>query len=146
VSGWLANPDWVRGLAGGMLIGLGGATMLLGAGRIAGVSGLAARALGLAESDMAKSSAWMFLLGLPLGAALVAALGGPLDYRYAPLPLLIAAGLLVGIGTRVGSGCTSGHGVCGVSRLSQRSLVATATFIVAGIATVFAMRVVGASW
>lgn len=63
---------------------------------------------------------------------------------FAGWPLLIAAGLLVGFGTRMGSGCTSGHGVCGVSRLSQRSIVATATFMAAGIATVFIMSLIGA--
>lgn len=138
--------DWLNGLGGGILIGLAGALMLLGAGRIAGVSGLAARALGIADGGMARSGALLFLLGLPLGAALVALVGGAFSYSYAPLPLTIVAGLLVGIGTRIGSGCTSGHGVCGVSRLSQRSLVATATFLGAGMATVFVMRLVGADW
>lgn len=129
----------VMGLAGGVLIGLAGALMLLGAGRIAGVSGIAARATGLSEGDMAPASAWGFLAGLPLGALIVAL---TTDWRpaiFAPWPLLVVAGLLVGVGTRMGSGCTSGHGVCGVSRLSQRSLVATAMFIAAGVATVFVM-------
>lgn len=133
----------LAGLAGGVLIGLAAAVMLLGAGRIAGVSGIAARALGLSWGGMAKGSAWAFLIGLPLGALVVQLVSGGLPASFAgPVPLIVA-GLLVGIGTRIGSGCTSGHGVCGVSRLSQRSLVATVTFMVAGIATVAAMNAAG---
>lgn len=126
----------IQGLIGGVLIGLAAAMMLLGAGRIAGVSGIAARATGIGGGDMSPSSAWSFLAGLPIGAAaLAAALGWPAA-EFASWPTLTVAGLLVGFGTRLGSGCTSGHGVCGVSRLSQRSLVATGTFLLAGIATV----------
>lgn len=133
----------VAGLIGGVLIGLAAALMLLGAGRIAGVSGLAARAVGLSDSGIARSGAWLFLIGLPLGAVAVMLAMSGLPARFAgPVPLVIA-GLLVGIGTRLGSGCTSGHGVCGVSRLSQRSLVATVSFMAAGIATVAAMNALG---
>jgi len=128
------------GLGGGILIGLAAALMLLGVGRIAGVSGITARATGISDSGMSRSSAWMFLLGLPLGAGIVALMFGGLDAQFASPVFLIVAGLLVGIGTRLGSGCTSGHGVCGVSRLSQRSVVATATFMAAGIATVAIMN------
>ncbi len=131
-----ANAQPLHGLIGGVMIGLAAALMLLGAGRIAGVSGITARATGLADSGMSRSSAWMFLIGLPLGALLVAAINGQTQAEFAPWPVLVIAGLLVGVGTRMGSGCTSGHGVCGVSRLSQRSMVATATFMAAGIATV----------
>ena len=126
----------LQGLIGGLLIGLAGAVMLLGIGRIAGVSGIAARASGLG-GDMPMEMAWAFLAGLPFGALLVARMTDWHPVSFASTPLLIAAGLLVGFGTRLGSGCTSGHGVCGISRLSQRSLVATATFIIAGVATVF---------
>jgi uncharacterized membrane protein YedE/YeeE len=140
------NAAPVSGLVGGLLIGLAGALMLLGAGRIAGVSGIAARGLGLTGGSMSRSFAWMFLIGLPLGAFLVVSLRGVGEIQYVPLPGVIAAGLLVGFGTRLGSGCTSGHGVCGVSRLSQRSMVATATFMAAGIATIVALRLAGASW
>ena len=138
----LGFPDAApaAGLGGGILIGLAAAMMLLGAGRIAGVSGIAARATGISDSGMSRSSAWMFLLGLPLGAGIVALMSGGLDAQFASPVFLIVAGLLVGIGTRLGSGCTSGHGVCGVSRLSQRSVVATATFMAAGIATVAIMN------
>lgn len=133
----------VEGLVGGVLIGLAAALMLLGAGRIAGVSGIAARATGIASGSMSFSSAWLFLLGLPLGALIVSLARGGLEASFASPVVLAAAGILVGFGTRLGSGCTSGHGVCGVSRLSQRSLVATATFMIAGIATVAAMNAAG---
>jgi len=130
----------VAGLAGGVLIGLAAALMLLGAGRIAGVSGIAARAFGIGSGSMPRAGAWAFLIGLPLGALIIARLTGGLDATFAA-PLQIAvAGVIVGIGTRLGSGCTSGHGVCGMSRLSQRSLVATATFMATGIATVAIMN------
>lgn len=131
----------LAGLAGGVLIGLAAAIMLLGAGRIAGVSGIAARAFGLADSSMPRAGAWAFVIGLPLGALVVTSLiGAPAPSFAAPVTLVIA-GLIVGVGTRLGSGCTSGHGVCGMSRLSQRSLVATATFIITGFATVALMNV-----
>lgn len=131
----------LAGLAGGVLIGLAAALMLLGAGRIAGVSGIAGRAFGINQSSLPRLSAWAFLIGLPVGAVIVAALRGGFEAEFASAPLLILAGLFVGFGTRMGSGCTSGHGVCGVSRLSQRSLVATVTFMAAGIATVAVMKV-----
>ena len=133
----------LHGLLGGMLIGLAAALMLIGAGRIAGVSGIAARATGIGSGNMSLSSAWSFLAGLPLGAAAAALALGVRPTHFASLPTLAVAGLLVGFGTRMGSGCTSGHGVCGVSRLSQRSLVATATFMAAGIVTVLALRLTG---
>ncbi|MFW2348957.1 YeeE/YedE family protein [Qipengyuania sp.] len=133
----------LAGLAGGVLIGLAAAVMLLGLGRIAGVSGLAARAIGIGGSGIARSGAWMFLIGLPLGALAVSLLAGGIEARFANPITLAVAGLLVGIGTRLGSGCTSGHGVCGVSRLSPRSLIATLTFMAAGIATVAIMNAMG---
>ena len=125
-----AFPDAapLAGLGGGVLIGLAAALMLLGAEQIAGVSGIAARAFGLAESSMPRAGAWAFLIGLPLGALIVASLTGAAVPSFARPVTLAIAGVIVGIGTRLGSGCTSGHGVCGMSRLSQRSLVATATF------------------
>ena len=140
-----AFPDAqpLHGLAGGVLIGLAAALMLLGAGRIAGVSGIAARATRLAASDMAMTSAWGFLAGLPLGAAVIALATDWRPAEFASWPVMVIAGLLVGIGTRMGSGCTSGHGVCGVSRLSQRSILATATFMATGIATVAMLSRIG---
>lgn len=139
-----ASAQTLHGLVGGLLIGLAGAVMLLGLGRIAGVSGIAARASGLG-GDMPLGTAWAFLAGLPLGALLIAVTTNWQPATYASSPMLILAGLLVGIGTRLGGGCTSGHGVCGVSRLSQRSMVATATFITAGVATVFLLSKFGIS-
>ena len=117
--------------------------MLLGLGRIAGVSGLAAKAAGLGGSGIARGSAWMFVIGLPLGALIVMLASGGIDATFASPVVLAIAGLVVGIGTRLGSGCTSGHGVCGVSRLSGRSIVATLTFMAAGIATVAIMNAFG---
>lgn len=133
----------LAGLFGGVLIGLAAAIMLLGAGRIAGVSGIAARAAGISQSSLPVSSAWLFLIGLPLGAFIVMLVSGGLQPSFASPVTLVIAGLIVGVGTRLGSGCTSGHGVCGMSRLSPRSLVATAIFMVTGIATVAMMNAVG---
>ncbi len=131
------------GLIGGTLIGLAATIVLVGLGRIAGVSGIAAKAAGLGGSGMDRASAWAFIIGLPLGALAIAILRGGLEPSFAgPVPLIIA-GLLVGFGTRLGSGCTSGHGVCGISRLSGRSIVATITFMAAGIATVAVMNAGG---
>lgn len=140
-----AFPDAapLAGLAGGVLIGLAAALMLLGAGRIAGVSGIAARAFAIGDSAMPRSAAVAFLVGLPLGALLVGMITGASAPQFASPLLLAIAGLIVGIGTRLGSGCTSGHGVCGMSRLSQRSLVATATFMATGFATLAAMNALG---
>lgn len=133
-----------EGFVGGLMIGLAAAIMLLGLGRIAGVSGLAARAIGLADTGAPRIVAAAFILGLPLGALIVSLLTGGVVTHFpdSPLPLIIG-GLLVGLGTRLGSGCTSGHGVCGMSRLSRRSIVATAVFMGAGFATVAAMRAGG---
>lgn len=134
----------VQGLAGGLLIGLAAATMLLGLGRIAGISGLAARATGIAAGNMPRGLAIAFILGLPLGALLVSLLTGGIVTRFpASLWPLLLGGLLVGYGTRMGSGCTSGHGVCGLSRLSPRSMVATALFMASGFATVALLRAGG---
>jgi hypothetical protein len=85
----------------------------------------------------------MFVLGLPVGAAVVMLASGGLEASFASPLTLAIAGLAVGIGTRLGSGCTSGHGVCGVSRLSARSIVATLTFMAAGIAAVAVMNALG---
>lgn len=134
----------LQGLAGGLMIGLSAAIMLLTLGRIAGVSGLAARAMGLSASGAPRSIAVAFVIGLPLGAWLISQAAGPVVTRFpdSPWPLLIG-GLLVGYGTRLGSGCTSGHGVCGMSRLSPRSLAATALFMASGFVTVALLRMGG---
>ena len=142
ILGAFPSAQPLHGLIGGLLIGLAGAVMLLVLGRIAGVSGIAARASGLG-GDMPLGTAWAFLAGLPIGALLIARTTDWHPTSFASTPMLIVAGLLVGFGTRLGSGCTSGHGVCGISRLSQRSLVATGTFIAAGVATVFLLSKIG---
>lgn len=128
-------------LLGGVGIGLASGFLLLTLGRIAGISGIVG---GLLGPPGPGDRAWRvaFVLGLPLGAALVAAASPDaalvvFPTRGAPL---LAAGVLVGIGTRLGSGCTSGHGVCGMARGSARSFAATATFMVVAAATVFVVR------
>ena len=137
----------VEGLIGGILIGLAAAIMLLGIGRIAGVSGLFARATGIEQGSPPWIVAMNFVVGLVLGALLFVLVTGPIEARFPPsLPILAVAGLLVGFGTRLGSGCTSGHGVCGMSRLSKRSLVATGTFILSGIVTVAVVNALGGGW
>ncbi len=133
----------ITGFVGGTMIGLAAAIMLLGLGRIAGVSGMVARATGLAETGPPRGLALAFVLGLPLGAFLVAALRGGVSATFPATGVLVVAGLIVGVGTRLGSGCTSGHGVCGLSRLSRRSIVATALFMASGFATVAALRLGG---
>jgi len=134
----------LAGLAGGLLIGLASALMLIGLGRIAGVSGLAARATGIADSGGPSALAMAFVLGLPLGALIASLANAEVVTRLpASNGVLVLAGLLVGYGTRLGSGCTSAHGVCGLSRLSPRSIAATGLFMASGFATVAIMRMAG---
>lgn len=136
--------DWnhftpLSSLAGGVLIGVAAALLALCNGRIAGISGIVGGLLRPQRGDLGWRAA--FVIGLILA---------PLLYRVlTPLPeirieagtgLIILAGLLVGVGTRYGAGCTSGHGICGLSRRSPRSIVATLSFMAAGFATVFVMR------
>lgn len=138
------NAMPLQGLIGGQMIGIASAIMLLGLGRIAGVSGLAARATSIALDGAPRPLSIAFVIGLPLGAALISLVVGPVEARFDQgMVTLIIGGLLVGFGTRLGSGCTSGHGVCGVSRLSPRSLIATATFMLAGFMTVAVMNAGG---
>jgi uncharacterized protein len=127
-------------LLGGVLIGLSASAMLLLNGKIAGISGILAGVLKPVTGD----TLWRicFLSGLLAGGLLLRELL-PVAFAFGlirPFPLLAIAGLLVGFGTRLGSGCTSGHGVCGVSRLSPRSLVATATFIFTGALVVYLLN------
>lgn len=134
------NPDWVNAALGGLLIGASAALLLLGNGRVAGISGILGNVL-QRPSSPAHLERWLFLVGL---------LVAPLFYwPFAPLPalemttsipLIVVAGLLVGFGVRMGSGCTSGHGVCGTARLSRRSIAAMITFMATGIATVAIMN------
>ena len=126
-------------LSGGLMIGAASVLLLLLLGRIAGISGIVWAAVS-GQADNAWR--WLFLLGMPLGAFayhLVSGAPAPAASQLGPWYAL-AGGLLVGFGTRLGSGCTSGHGVCGLGRLSLRSLAATLTFMGVGILTVYILR------
>jgi uncharacterized protein len=127
----------ISGLLGGMLIGLATTLMLLLNGRIAGISGIVGGLLTRKGSEVGWRA--MFVAGLLLGAFVyMLATGGALPVRIeASLPIVVVAGLLVGFGTRLGSGCTSGHGVSGIARFSKRSIVATSVFMGAGVVAVF---------
>lgn len=135
---WNEFTPWAS-LAGGVLIGIAAAMFLLLNGRVAGISGVLGGLLRPARGDVAWRAA--FLLGLVAAPALYLLAGDlPRPRIDAGWVALVVAGLLVGVGTRYGSGCTSGHGVCGLSRLSPRSLAATAAFMGAGFLTVFVAR------
>ena len=127
--------------AGGLLIGGAAAMLLLLSGRIAGVSGMVATVARIADAGPPWRLAAAFVAGLPLGALLVSLFVRQPEIRVtSSVPLLVAAGLLVGFGTRLGNGCTSGHGVCGIGRLSRRSVTATFVFMATAAATVFVTR------
>ncbi|BBG90246.1 MULTISPECIES: YeeE/YedE family protein [Aeromonas] len=130
----MMESQWLLSLGGGMLAGLSALILMLFNGKVAGISGILAGAL-------QHRTPWqvLFLLGLGLGAWLALNAGWASMPAFSTLPgwpLVLVAGLLVGIGTRLGNGCTSGHGICGMGRLSVRSIVATLTFMAAGVLTV----------
>lgn len=133
----------VASLIGGALIGLAAALLLVTHGKIAGVSGIAGGVLQPRAGDVS----WrVWFLGGLVGGGTLMALFQPAAFGVPPargLILVAIAGLLVGFGTRMGSGCTSGHGVCGISRLAPRSLIATAAFMIAGVVTVLVHRMLG---
>ena len=133
----MENFTPVSGLVGGLLIGLSTVLLILFNGRIAGISGIVGGLLARKGSEIGWRA--VFVVGLLLGAFVyVLATGGALPVNIqASLPVMVAAGLLVGFGTRLGSGCTSGHGVSGIARFSKRSIVATLVFFVTAIITVF---------
>ncbi|SDS63154.1 hypothetical protein SAMN05216271_2349 [Halopseudomonas sabulinigri] len=137
------NIDWAAftpysALLGGALIGAAVALLMLFNGRIAGISGLLGRLL---TWQAGNREALLFVLGLLLAPWLYQLVGAQTEVQVTAGPLaLVVAGLLVGFGSRLGSGCTSGHGVCGLARLSPRSLVATLSFMGAGFACVFVLR------
>lgn len=137
------SPDWIMGLVGGLLIGLAGAIYLLLNGRVMGASGILGGLLDATGGDNAyERAAFLFgLIGFPVILAFFMDIGP--TFATKNIWLLIAAGLLVGVGTRLGGGCTSGHGVCGMSRFSVRSIVATVIYIAAGIAAFAALRAIG---
>lgn len=135
----MAEFNWITALFGGVLIGLSATLLLAFNGRIAGISGMVNGAITFTHKQVWR---WMFILGMLLGGIIY-------EYGLAPQPTststfapwaMIVGGFLVGFGTRMGSGCTSGHGVCGLGRLSLRSLVAVLTFLITAILTVFVMR------
>jgi uncharacterized membrane protein YedE/YeeE len=135
---WAAFTPWHAAL-GGILIGVAAAWFVLVHGRIAGISGIVGGLLSRPGGDAGWRIAFILgLLAAPAVYALVASV--PRIVFDTDHPVLIVAGLLVGIGTRYAAGCTSGHGVCGISRLAPRSIVATIVFMAAGFATVFAVR------
>lgn len=135
----MAEFNWFTGLFGGLLIGASATVLLAFNGRIAGISGILNRAITFNSKD---SWCWFFILGMLIGGALY-------EYILAPQPTptgaitpwaMLGGGFLVGFGTRMGNGCTSGHGVCGLGRLSVRSLVAVLTFLLTAMLTVFVIR------
>lgn len=135
---WTHFTPWTS-LAGGLVLGLASAAFILLSGRILGISGI----LGGLMRPVPGDTGWRlaFVAGLLVAPLAWSLLAEPVAARFEAGPAtLVIAGLLVGWGTRYGSGCTSGHGVCGLSRLSPRSLVATLAFMGAGFATVFAVR------
>ena len=129
--------DWMMALAGGLLIGFAASLLLVGNGRIAGISGMLGN---LTKGTKPNSESVLFVAGL-----FTAPLAYGLFYRFpeveitSNLPVLIIGGLAVGVGTQLGNGCTSGHGICGNARLSKRSIIATITFIATGVLTVAVM-------
>jgi uncharacterized membrane protein YedE/YeeE len=136
----MAEPNLLGGLLGGALIGIAASLLLLLNGRIAGVSGILGGVFGT-SSGAERFWRGAFVIGLICGAAIYSLASGGFDIELQASNLtLIIAGLLVGFGTRLGSGCTSGHGVCGLARRSPRSLAATITFMAFGVLTVFVAR------
>lgn len=136
----VAEPNVIGGVIGGILIGTAAVLLLVLNGRIAGVSGILG---GLIAAPSSGERAWRlaFVLGLMAGAAVYRAIFGALPVQLqGGAALLLTAGLLVGVGTGLGSGCTSGHGVCGLARRSPRSLAATAVFMVSAMVTVYIIR------
>jgi len=136
----IVNFTPLTGLVGGLLIDTGASLLLWLNGRIAGISGIVSGALARPGPD--RIWRWLFLLGMLAGAAFEFWLwpGQRAFHSGLPWPVLLLAGLLVGLGTNLGGGCTSGHGVCGLARFSPRSLIAVPTFIATGVLTVFVVR------
>ncbi|WP_266183773.1 YeeE/YedE family protein [Dyella humicola] len=130
---------WILSALGGVLIGLSAVMLMVTLGRIAGISGIAS---GLLTGASDRGWRVAFVLGLVAAPLLLLLLRGDAGIGAPQVgwPLMAVAGLLVGFGTRLGSGCTSGHGVCGMARLSPRSLLATLVFVLSGVVTVFVMR------
>lgn len=136
----MIEPQWIAGFAGGLMIGVAGAVFLLVNGRVMGASGILGGLIDGSGRDN-RGERMAFLAGLVLLPLLIGRLFVPVVPGVtSSLALVAVAGLLVGIGTRLANGCTSGHGVCGISRLSWRALVATLTFMLAGALTMALFR------
>ncbi len=134
--------DWIWGLVGGLMIGTAGAVLLLGSGRIMGASGIIGSLVDGTAGDAAKER-MAFVAALIAVPFLLNALFAPVTtHATTNVALLILGGLAVGVGTRTANGCTSGHGVCGISRLSLRGIVATLIYIGAGVITVAVLRLI----
>lgn len=137
------NQDWINALMGGVLIGISVSLMLFWNGRVTGISGIINGAMSPVKGD----TLWrvLFIAGLFLGGLLMGQMSPQVFENSTSKDLVttVIAGLLVGFGTILGSGCTSGHGVCGISRMSPRSLVATIVFMIAGVAAVFIFKKLG---
>ena len=138
------NNEWLLAICGGLAIGAAVSVLLLTLGRIAGISGILSKAI-LSGRQIFSSDIiwrWCFIIGMLLGGALAHRVFNIPLPTHVPenLYIVVGAGLLVGYGVSRGSGCTSGHGICGLSRLSRRSLAATLSFMLAGVVTVFVMR------
>ena len=137
------DTNWLGGVIGGGLIGVSAVLLLLFNGRIAGISGIIGS---LVVNRPSSDELWriIFIVGLLIGAGIYLVVLGELQIKMqASRPMLIVAGLLVGFGTRFGSGCTSGHGVCGIARCSKRSITATLVFMGIAMLTVFIRQVLG---
>ena len=133
----MAEFDPISSLAGGVLIGIAAGVLWVFNGRLAGISGIFGDALGIRLPEIGWR--WMFVAGLIAGGVVMVVIEPGYFHRgvQGAVPVAIAGGLLVGIGTRLGSGCTSGHGVCGIARMSPRSIAATLIFMATGGITVF---------
>ena len=135
----MAEFNWINGLIGGILIGISATILLAFNGRIAGISGMINSAITFNQKDAWR---WLFICGMLLGGVIYEFILAPQPTptsAFTPLKMIIG-GFIVGFGTRMGSGCTSGHGVCGLGRLSVRSLAAVMTFLSTAFVTVFVVR------
>ncbi len=133
------QPEWIWGLAGGLLIGLGAAVYLLGNGRIMGASGILGGLVDNSDRTLERLSFLAGVIGMPLLMRPLLS-SSPETHLTSNIAVVVLAGLLVGIGTRIANGCTSGHGVCGISRFSLRGIVATIIYIAAGGVTLVLFR------
>ena len=134
------NPDWISGLAGGLMIGVAASAFLLMNGRIMGASGILGGLIDLTGQANARERI-IFLLGLVISPVLLIQFTGVKDtHLTSNISLIISGALLVGIGTRLANGCTSGHGVCGISRLSLRGIMATIFYLLSGVMSIIVFK------